>query len=271
MTFFEAFLYGAVQGLTEYLPVSSSAHLALLPRFLGKADPGLSFDVFLHAGTLASTLIYFRKEWAALLRSFFKPEGRSVAWNVALATLPALVVGGIFRDSIAEYLRGPRLVAFNLILGGVLLFGVDRFSRGNRGWLEIRRTDAWGVGFFQCLAFLPGMSRSGSTIIGGRLFGLSREAAARFSFFVSAPITAAALASELRHWNEVVSSVSQVSTSGDVFHSWALLGLAALSAFGFGWLAISGLIRLVSRTGFAAFAVYRIALALVVLFYLELG
>ncbi|MBU6375074.1 MAG: undecaprenyl-diphosphate phosphatase [Bdellovibrionales bacterium] len=268
MTFFEAFLYGAVQGLTEYLPVSSSAHLALLPRFLGKADPGLSFDVFLHAGTLGSTLIYFRKEWMGLLRSFLKPEGQRIVWNVIFATLPALVVGGLFSDWIGIHLRGPRLIASALILGGVLLYLSDRYSRGVRSWTEMRRLDAWAVGFFQCLAFIPGMSRSGSTIMGARFLGLSREAAARFSFFVSAPVTAAALASELRHWDKIMQSVSTASSVGTTAHAWLILATGALSAFVFGWIAISGLIRLVSRTGFAAFAVYRIVLAAIVLLYL---
>ena len=97
MSMLEALLYGAVQGLTEYLPVSSSAHLALLPKFLGTQDPGLSFDVFLHLGTLAATLIYFRSEWVALFSSLHSPDGRKGGWNVLFATIPALAVGGIFR------------------------------------------------------------------------------------------------------------------------------------------------------------------------------
>ncbi len=268
MSLFEAFLYGAVQGLTEYLPVSSSAHLALLPRFLGTRDPGLSFDVFLHLGTLAATLIYFRGEWAALARSFHLEEGRRGLLKVVYATLPALAVGGVFRHWIAESLRGPQLIGVTLMVGGVLLYLVDRLARGERTFSEVRAGDAWGVGVFQCLALVPGMSRSGSTILGARAMGLSREAAARFSFFISAPITALAAASELRHWDEMVASVQALSTAGTQHSTALVLLLGALSSFVFGWLAISGLIRLVSRVGFGVFAGYRILLGIVVLFTL---
>jgi undecaprenyl-diphosphatase len=268
MNLLQAILYGAVQGLTEYLPVSSSAHLALLPKFLGTQDPGLSFDVFLHLGTLAATLIYFRREWLGLATSLHTSQGRKGMWNVVFATIPALAVGFVFRHQIEESLRGPHLIAVTLMFGGVLLYVVDRLAKGRRGFGEVESRDAWGVGLFQCLALVPGMSRSGSTILGARFMGLSRESAARFSFFISAPVTAAAVANELRHWNELVTSVSALSASGSQSEAFLILGAGAFSAFFFGWLAISGLIKLVSRVGFGAFAAYRVALGIVVLYWL---
>ncbi len=252
MSLFTAFLYGAVQGLTEYLPVSSSAHLILLPRFLGIAEPGLTFDVFLHAGTLAATLIYFRREWLALIRR--RPGAPAgPGWvEIGLACLPVLAVGAVFRQWIGEELRGTRMVAWGMIVGGVLLYLADRFAARGRSVREIVRGDALGVGLFQCLALWPGMSRSGSTILGGRFLGLSREAAARFSFLVSAPVTAAALVFELRHGSELLAGLGSDGI--------LVLLTGSLSALVFGWVAIDGLIRMVSRVSLGWFSLYRLLL-----------
>ncbi len=255
MDLFTAFLYGAVQGLTEYLPVSSSAHLILLPRFLGIAEPGLTFDVFLHAGTLAATLIYFRREWLGLLGRKTGQAGpaKGPGWiEIGLACLPVLLVGAVFRQWIGEELRGTRTVAWGMIVGGVLLYLADRFAPRGRPVREIVRGDAIGVGLFQCLALWPGMSRSGSTILGGRFLGLSREAAARFSFLVSAPVTGAALAFELRHGAELVAGLGSDGI--------LVLLTGGLSAFVFGWIAIDGLIRMVSRVSLGWFSLYRLLL-----------
>ncbi len=271
MNLFEAFLYGAVQGITEYLPVSSSAHLILLPKFLGTQDPGLTFDVFLHIGTLFSTLIYFRADWWAVLQDFLtdfrKIFGRAgavsssgsgpravqglVSWRmIALATIPALAAGALLKPLIETVFRGVDVIAWALIVGGVLLFFVDRFSRGTRDLGQAGFRDALGVGLAQCLSLVPGMSRSGSTMIGGRLMGLDRYSAARFSFLISAPVTLAAIIFELRHWGELVSGAVGL----------APLMVALLSSFVFGMLAIGGLLRILRRFGFLGFAVYRVVL-----------
>lgn len=248
-----AVIYGAVQGLTEYLPVSSSAHLILLPRLLGISEPGLSFDVFLHAGTLAATLLYFRKEWLGI----FTGKGPVGLMEMALACFPVLAVGALGRHWIAENLRGTHTVAWGMIVGGVLLWLADRLARGSRSAGQIVRSDALGVGVFQCLALWPGMSRSGSTILGGRFLGLSREAAARFSFLVSAPVTGAALVFELRHFGEIAAGM------GDGGVPRLLMGAA--SSFVFGWLAIDVLIRFVSRIPLGWFSIYRIGVGIVLL------
>ncbi len=264
-----ALILGLVQGGTEYLPVSSSAHLILAPRFLGVADPGLAFDVFLHLGTLAATLIYFRSDWMIVLRSLpiavilrnpfsprrWVPVGESPLWVlIALGTIPALFVGAVAHRWIESSLRGNALLAVTLALGGGALFAADRFAKVSRPLGEMRTRDAIIVGCIQCLALVPGVSRSGSTLIAGRLLGFDRASAARFSFLLSAPVTAAALLFELRKFHELVESVSGL----------APLLLGAFAAFVSGWLAIDGLLRMLRRFGFLSFAIYRVALAIVI-------
>jgi undecaprenyl-diphosphatase len=275
MTLGEAILYGAVQGITEYLPISSSAHLILLPRFLGTEDPGLSFDVFLHAGTLAATLIYFWQDWREVLAGvpFIGPwvERRSRprrhdspprdSWKyLAIGTVPALIAGVLVHKLAEEQLRGNAILVTTLSVGGLALWLVDRFQKGGQPIRSLNQRMAVGVGLMQCLALIPGMSRSGSTMMGGRFMGLDRAAAARFSFLLSAPVTAAALVFELRKWELLTSEAI----------GWAPLLAGALSAFAFGWFAIDGLLRIVQKVGYLGFAIYRVALAIVIALYLGL-
>lgn len=258
MSFLEAVLYGLIQGITEYLPVSSSAHLILLPKFLGyfgvgSPDPGLAFDVFLHMGTLLATLVFYRKDWVKICRD------RNLIMKMVAGTLPALGVGFVFHKQIETALRGHQVLAVTLALGGILLYGIDRRgeTQGRAGTLEsITLKDALVVGLFQCLALIPGMSRSGSTIIGSRVIGLSRAESARFSFLLSAPITFCAIAYELTKWREFVDTSAGQSLG--VF-------LAAVVSSGvFGWLAIGGLIAWIKGRGFGWFALYRVGLAITI-------
>lgn len=255
----EAILYGAVQGITEYLPVSSSAHLILLPRFLGTEDPGLAFDVFLHLGTLLATLVYFWREW----RDIFLLRSRGILQAIVLGTLPALVVGALLHHAIEEHLRSPMVMVWSLSLGGIVLFAADRLSKRGRTVASIGFRDALFVGVFQCLALIPGVSRSGSTITAGRLVGLERGDAARFSFLLSAPVTAAAILFELRHFRELAGSLGADGTGGG-----GALVAGLFSSFFFGCLAISGLLKLLRRYGYLIFALYRICLAIVIVRFL---
>jgi undecaprenyl-diphosphatase len=260
MSSFEAFLYGVVQGLTEYLPISSSAHLILLPRFLGTRDPGLAFDVFLHLGTLFATLIYFWREWLEIGRGVLgKPVSRAipetVGWPlIVIATVPALAAGAALHSWAETIFRGNAVLVVTLPVGGLALFAADRLCRQDRSLSKATWRDALWIGLVQCLALVPGVSRSGSTMTGGRLLGFDRAASARFSFLISAPITAAALVFELRKWEELV--------SGSI-GPWPLL-VAAVSSFVFGLVAIGGLLRLLRRFGYFAFAVYRVGLAILI-------
>ena len=264
-----AVLFGAIQGVTEYLPVSSSAHLILLPKFLGIHDPGLVFDVFLHLGTLLATILYFRREWWSLIRTFPVFKGRpgsrvgegETSWElVVLATLPALAVAAVGRHWIESHLRTNAVQAGALAFGGILLFVADRFGKRTHALGTIDSRLALGVGFAQCLALIPGMSRSGSTMLGARLMGVERSSAAKFSFLISTPITAAAVVFELRHWKELVAGVGAEGVGPAL--------VAALASFGFGWLAIDSLLKLLRRFGFGVFAIYRVILAVVVIWVL---
>ncbi len=264
MTLWQAVLYGAVQGITEYLPISSSAHLILLPRFLGIQEPGIAFDVFLHLGTLFATLIYFRREWWALATTLpwvgpkLPPaplDVETLSWRwVAIGTLPALMVGALGHRWIETVLRGNGVLVFTLAFGGILLWASDAFAKKERPLPTIGLREALGVGLFQCLALVPGMSRSGSTILGGRLLGLSRGAAAKFSFLLSAPVTAAALLFKLKDLRQLAEE--QIGLLP--------LVVAGFASFAFGWLAISALLSLVRRFGFSGYAIYRVLLAIVI-------
>lgn len=262
MGFAEAVLYGLVQGVTEYLPVSSSAHLILLPKFLGHEDPGIVFDVFLHLGTLCATLLYFWKDWWDLLRpdrmraNLTKKQGVAVPLLV-VATLPAVIAGLVFHHEAETIFRGEGVIVVTLVLGGIFLYLADRFATRARPIEEVTWKDALGVGLFQCISLIPGISRSGSTMMGGRIFGLERAASARLSFLMSAPITAGAILFELKK------NGSELFTSGI---SMPVLFVAFFSTFFFGMVSIGFLMNLLKRFGFLSFTIYRIALAAVVYF-----
>src|SRR5439155_16117915 len=191
MNIFQAIVFGAVQGFTEFLPVSSTAHLILLPWFLGWPDPGLSFDVALHLGTLVALVIYFWKDWLALLA---KP--RMIAFIIA-ATIPGAVAGVLFESQVENALRSPKIIALMLSLMALVLVVAEMKGRRKKDLDQISWRDAITVGFAQAVALVPGVSRSGSTITAGLFVGLKRETAARFSFYLSAPIIAGAVAKKM--------------------------------------------------------------------------
>lgn len=259
MTIFQAIVLGLVQGLTELLPVSSSAHLALTPYFLGWDDPGLSFDVALHFGTLLALMWYFRAEWLEMGAS---------AWRIArtrrvetvhdrrllyliVATIPAGIGGLLLNDLAKSAFRSPYIIGTTLIVLGVLLWAVDKRGPRSRMIEEITLRDAIVVGCAQVLALVPGVSRSGSTITAGRLLHLDRPSAARFSFLMSMPITVAAVVFE-----------APAALREDGVTAPLLAGVAAAAVSS--WLAITVLLRYVSKHSFGVFALYRVLLAAVV-------
>jgi undecaprenyl-diphosphatase len=263
MGIFESVLYGFVQGATEYLPVSSSAHLLLLPHFLGKSDPGLAFDVILHLGTLLATAVYFFKDWLVILMNPFPRSGHKkvahLSWvHLLVGTLPAVIAGVLLNHWIKENTRSLAILWFTLPLFGLLLWWVDKRSAMTRGMKDASLRDVFLVGCMQCLALIPGVSRSGSTMTASRLLGFNRADSARISFLLSLPITLGAVVYEARHWEEVAASVQGVEP----------LLIGCLSALFFGALAIHFLIKWVSKSGFAVFAIYRVILAAVIFFLL---
>ena len=258
MTVFQALVLGVLQGLAEFLPISSSAHLALAPWVFGWEDPGLAFDVALHLGTLATVLWYFRKEWVVLVRSALgiartrrvqTPEEWRVVFLV-IGTIPGAVAGLLLEDAAETAFRAPALMATTLMVMGVLLWAADRFMPESRTIDQLTWRDALGIGIAQAFALVPGFSRSGSTITGARLLRLDRTGAAVFSFLLSMPITAAAAV--LKVPDAIDEGISLPLVVGIV--------AAALSS----WLAISVLLRYVSRHSYGLFAVYRLALGAVI-------
>ncbi len=260
MTIFQAIVLGIVQGLTEFLPVSSSAHLALTPWLLGWKDPGLAFDVALHFGTLITVLWFFRSEWAALIASAIRmirtrrvnsPSEKRVLFLI-LATIPGAIGGLLLEEKAETTFRSPTLIALNLIMMGIILWVVDRIGKQERDLDSMNWKQAVTIGFAQVCALVPGVSRSGATITAGRALGFHRESAAVFSFLMSMPITAAA----------VVLKGPDVLRAGNLGAE-VIVGVlaAALSS----WLAIAVLLRYVSRHSYGIFGIYRIVAGLIVL------
>ena len=257
---------GIVQGLTEFLPVSSSGHLIIVPYLFGWTDPfitSLGFTVMLHIGTLVALLVYFRSDWLRLIpaglatirdRSFRDDPDRRLAWLLAAATVPAMIVGFLFNDVIEENVRQVGLVALMLVVGGAILWLAERSGSRTREIGAITFPLAIGIGAAQTLALIPGISRSGISISAGLFAGLDRETAARFSFLMATPITALAAA------YEALKLASSGSLDGEV----AALGVGMVAALVAGLLAIAVLLRFLRSNSTDIFVVYRIALALVV-------
>ena len=260
MTPLQAIALGVIQGLSEFLPISSSAHLTLVPWLLGWEDPGLAFDVALHFGTLIAVLWYFRMEWIALIRAAFgiittgrieTPEKRRVIYLI-LATIPGAIAGYLLQSRAESAFRSPQLIAIALIVMGIVLWLVDKLTDQARVIGEMRWIDSLLIGLSQVIALIPGVSRSGSTITTGRGLRFDRESAAEFSFLMSMPIIAAA----------VVMEGPKALQQGGLTNE--LMGGVVASAIS-GWLAISILMRFVSRHSYGIFAFYRIALGIGVL------
>lgn len=259
-TTFQALILGLLQGLAEFLPISSSAHLALAPWLFHWPDPGLAFDVALHFGTLIAVVWYFRGEWLALLRAFWEMvrtrrivtvEQRRVAFLI-VATIPGGIFGLLLEKKAETAFRNPALIASALIILGVLLWLADRLARADRPLSAMSWRDAIVIGVAQIFALIPGVSRSGSTITAGRALGLDRNGAAAFSFLLSMPIIAGAVILKVPHL---------IRTTG--MNMPLVVGVAASAISG--WLAISVLLKYVSRHSYGVFAIYRVALGAVVL------
>ena len=255
---------GIVQGLTEFLPVSSSGHLIIVPFLFGWDDAfikSLAFSVMLHLGTLAALLVYFRADWFRLVpaglatlrdRSFSGDPDRRLAWLLVAATIPAAIAGLLLEDVIATAVREIGLVAVTLVIGGVILWLADRRGARDKGVHDMTLPIALGIGAAQALALVPGISRSGISISSGRLAGLDRAAAARFSFLMATPITAGAAAFEVRR-------LLAGETAVDVGLGPLVVGMIA--AFISGALAINILLRFLQSRSLEVFVWYRIMLA----------
>lgn len=258
MSLIQALVLGLVQGVTEFLPISSSGHLILVPRLLGWQDHGLLFDVVVHGGTLSAVLWYYRDiihRILASLRAGGNREDQRLAALLLVSMIPAGIAGIIAGDIIERSLRSPLLVAIDLIVWGIVLGIADR-RNARATTLRVLPSfgDAVRMGFAQVLALLPGTSRSGITMTAGLLTGLSRQSAAEFSFLMSIPIIAAA----------GVSQAVKVVQNGSAAFSFAPLAVGFVAAMLGGIAAIALLLRVIRSAHFTPFVVYRIALGVLI-------
>jgi undecaprenyl-diphosphatase len=259
MHLLEAIVLGAVQGLGEFLPISSSAHLILAPWFFGWPDPGLAFDVALHFGTLVAVLLYFAKDWMAILVNAVQRTDRGLfgahypknfLWLLVAATIPGALIGYLLEHQAETVFRAPLLLALTLSVVGALLFWADKRLRSRKQLAEISWTDAIIIGLAQALAIVPGVSRAGSTITAALLLGIDRVSAARFSFLLSTPIIFGATVLKLKaFW---AAGVGVPELTGII--------TAALT----GYCAIASLIKFVGTVSYKVFFWYRLALAVVI-------
>jgi len=257
MTPLQAIVLGAIQGLTEFLPVSSSAHLYVVPTLLHWKYAGVAFDVALHWGTLAALLLAFGKDWLRLAISVFAGDRATKSWarstwlKLIVASIPGAVAGFLLRDAAETMLRQLPLQATMLIVFGFLLWWVDKV----RPLGPAVATPGWGaclaMGFAQALALVPGVSRSGITITAGRAMGVERVSAARFSFLLATPITFGAGLLEFRHLSPDLPT--------------GILACGVITSAVVGLFAIRGLLRWLGHSGFGGFFAYRTVLALVIL------
>jgi undecaprenyl-diphosphatase len=278
MPIYQAIVLAIVQGLTEFLPVSSTAHLVLFPWLLGWKDPGFTFDIALHAGTLVAVVGYFWRYWLEMLKLVLGIGGRSSAdaasgvtaaagpiallgenrqlfWYLVIATIPAGIAGWLFEHAAEEQLRSPIIIGFALIIVGMLMWAGERAGRREHDLGHVGLVDSIVVGVAQAFSVIPGVSRSGSTMTAGLFRGMKRETAARFSFLLSTPIIAGAAfkkALELRH-SGLPAEMRLPFLVG--------VGVAAVV----GYLVIAVLIRYLERRTFAVFVVYRVMLGVIVL------
>lgn len=262
MDWLQAVILALVQGLTEFLPISSAAHLILVTVFNGWTDQGIDFDMIVHAGSLTAVIAYFRHEIAAMTRAWFASlagTGTSsdarLAWWVIIGTIPAGVAGFLLKDFVAGALRDPLWIACGLIFFGLLLGWADWRHRGERGEHSLTLKDALVIGVAQALAVFPGTSRSGITMTAALFLGLSRGAAARFSFLLSIPIIAAA---GLLSTRDLLGSPLPTD--------WTALGIcftvSAISAY----LCIHYFLAFIRRIGMQPFVIYRLALGGILLY-----
>jgi undecaprenyl-diphosphatase len=263
---FQALLLGILQGLTEFLPISSSAHLILLPWFFQWNNPlldSLPFDVALHAGTLLAVLWYFWRDWLGLIGGFFRILARRSARDfqerlvlyIILATIPAGIVGFLLEKTVESTFRSPALIVLPLILVSFLMVYAERKARLSHPLEGMTLKDAMVIGVAQAMALLPGVSRSGITITAGLLQGYRREAATRFSFLLSTPAIGGATLLQARH----------LLLAGP--DDWFLIGIGFVSSVLVGYLAIAFLMRYLRAHTLNLFVGYRLVLAALVIFW----
>ncbi|MDQ7089640.1 MAG: undecaprenyl-diphosphate phosphatase [Methylococcales bacterium] len=259
MDIIQAIALAILQGLTEFLPISSSAHLMLLPILVGWEDQGLAFDVAVHIGTLTAVIIFYRRDLIQISQSWGKSlcggesnEDSKLAWYVLLGTIPVGLVGISLPDSVEEMIRSPIVVAIATIIFAILLWFAEKKATEKRDTITLM--DAIVVGLFQAIALIPGTSRSGITITAGLLTGLKREHAARFSFLLSIPVIS--LAGMLKSY-ELYQTIEPVN--------WEFMAIGACISALVAYLSIAWFLKFLNKVGMMPFVYYRFALGIFLL------
>jgi undecaprenyl-diphosphatase len=265
----KAVVLGTLQGLTEFLPISSSAHLRIFPELLGWGDPGAAFTAVIQIGTELAVLIYFRKDiWrigSAWVRSLYRPEYRGqldarMGWFIIIGSLPIVVLGVILKDVIERDFRNLWITGTTLVVMGIVLGIADRFSSNDRQIKHLSLRDAVLMGVAQACALVPGVSRSGATISMGRFLGYEREAATRYAFLLAIPAVVGAGLFELKE-----------IPHGDNAYGWGPTIVATVVSFVVGYAAIAWLLRYVATRSYTPFVLYRVALGGATLLLLATG
>jgi undecaprenyl-diphosphatase len=259
MTVLQAIVLGLVQGITEFLPISSTAHLRIVPALLGWPDPGAAYSAVIQLGTVAAVVIYFAKDLGRIVKGWvsavssgqpFATDAARLGWCVGLGTIPIGLLGLALKKTIETTFRSLYVISGSLILLAVVLFVVERIAQKRRALGDVTVKDGLVVGVWQAVALIPGSSRSGTTITGALLRGFNREDAARFSFLLSIPATALAGVFELKHLLEAPERPV------------LMMAIGTAVSFVSGLLAIAWLLRLLRTRSMLGFVVYRIALGL---------
>jgi undecaprenyl-diphosphatase len=254
----EAVVLGTLQGLTEFLPISSSAHLRIFPELFGWGDPGAAFTAVIQIGTELAVLIYFRKDiWriaSAWLKSLFKPEYRGhfdarMGWFIIVGSLPIVILGVLLKDVIERDFRNLWIIGTTLIVMGLVLGIADRIGSNDKEIRQITLRDSVLMGAAQALALIPGVSRSGATLSMGRLLGYEREAATRYAFLLAIPAVVGAGLFELKE-----------IPHGENTYGWGPTIVATVVAFVVGYAAIAWLLRYITTHSYTPFVLYRVAL-----------
>lgn len=254
----ESVILGLIQGITEFLPISSSGHLIATREIFGfSMAESLFFDIMIHVATALAVIVYFRKDIWRILKTFgnliirkeVRSEDKNLFWAIIIGTIPAAILGLLFKDFIEGFLRSAWVVIFALILGSILFLIAEHLADQCRK-LSVKKS--FIIGFFQALALIPGMSRSGSTISGGLIFGLKREEAARFSFLLALPIILGT------GFLEMFSNWSTFSSGGEISQG---IIWGSLTAFISGIISIHYLLKFLRQNSLLTFVFYRIALA----------
>jgi undecaprenyl-diphosphatase len=272
MNFIQAIVLGVVQGLTEFLPVSSSAHLSIVSRLMNGQDAGAAFSAIIQIGTEAAIIVYFFKDIVRILYSWGKEmpklfherklnalsQDARMGWMIILGTIPIVIIGVLLKDYIEGTFRSLWITAGMLILFGIIIWACDEFGKINQGLGDLGVKSSLWFGLAQCFALVPGVSRSGSTIAAGRFLGFDRESAAKFSFYLAIPSVFGAGLFELK---DVLEDFNTAAASG--WPGWTATIVATVVSFVVGYVVIAAFMKMISKISFKPFAYYRVIVGII--------